>query len=179
MHSSYVFSNGTFPAAWPHNTTEFNPVDVDTGFAPCSDSTKYFKFATANVCTLLDGKFQCSYFQAGRRQFVEMQFDSACVDVVEIQEARDQGDVIRHGLAYEQFCSSADVAGCYGCQIWIRRSLGWEVETFEPVSPRICVVKIKTKLQCAVAFLSAHAPHMYATAHAKCVFWDQFRQGAR
>ena len=82
-------------------------------------------FATANVGTLLDS--HCAKGDDaldGRVQFFDLCFNRAELDVVAVQASREHGDSHRPDLPYERFCASADTVGCFGAQIWIRRSSG-------------------------------------------------------
>ena len=55
--------------------------------------------ATANVNTLLDYADAKDERLAGRVQVMELQFESAGLDIVAVQESREGGDCIRAGVA--------------------------------------------------------------------------------
>ena len=60
------------------------------------DTTISIKLATANVNTLLDSNTDFDELLAGMVQTMELQFDRACVDILSVQESREQGDYIRN-----------------------------------------------------------------------------------
>ena len=62
--------------------------------------------------TLLDSQFAKGEGGLdGRVQFFELCFDRAELDVVAVQESREQGDSHRPGLMCDRFCASAHAMG--------------------------------------------------------------------
>ena len=61
----------------------------------------------------------------------------------DVQVSREQGDSHRPGLLYDRCCASAGAMGCFGTQIWIRRSSGVVLDSFEAVSPQLAVARVR------------------------------------
>ena len=91
-----------------------------------------------------------------------------------MQESREQGDSLRPGLLYDRFCASADTMGCFGTQIWIRRSSGVVLDNFEAVSPQLVVARVRFH-GVVLSVISAHAPHEFRTSEVENTFWESVR----
>ena len=113
---------------------------------------------------------QCGHFGAkcdggldGRVQFFELCFDRAELDVVAVQESREKGDSHRLGLMYDRFCASADAMGCFGTEIWVRRSSCVVLGNSEAVSPQLTVARVRFH-GVSLSVISAHAPHGFRSS---------------
>ena len=129
----------------------------------------------ADVGTLLDS--HCAKGDGGldgRVQFFALCFDRAELDVVAVQESREQGDSHRPDLLHDRFCASSDTMGRFGTQIWIRRSSGVVLDNFEAVSPQLAAARVRFH-GVARSVISAHAPHEFRTSKVKSTFGESVR----
>lgn len=92
--------------------------------------------ATANVGTLLDSP--CARDDSGLEglvQFFERCFDMAELDIVAVQESREQSDSHRSGLLYDRFSSELKSG--------FDDPSGIVLENFRAVSPQLAVARVK------------------------------------
>ena len=95
----------------------------------------------------------------------ELCFDSAELDVVAVQESREQGDSHRQCFLHDRVCASADTMGCFGTQICIPRSICVVLDNIEArvkfrgvpslSSQHKCLKSSISESVCAVPFMSA------------------------
>eukprot|EP00973_Karenia_brevis_P010616 1438402-Karenia_brevis.AAC.1 len=130
--------------------------------------------ATANVNSLKPGRASIRDVSAlaGRAQLLEFQFDRAHLDCIGVQEGRIPTDQRLSGSVYEMLISGCDAAGCYGSQIWLRRSPDMIIQSWVAHNPRLIeAVCIYTKVKQVVRYISAHAPHELDQGPVKDRFW--------
>ena len=84
------------------------------------------------------------------------------VDICGIQEGRASDTQQITGVVYEQFIAAGDAKGCFGPQLWVRRSLPLRALSFFARSVRIIEVMIARGGEVWFA-VSAHAPCEGAT----------------
>ena len=101
-----------------------------------------------------------------------VQFFEPCLDraSVAVQESREQGGSHRPGLLYDRFCASADAMGCFGTQIWIRRSSGIVLDDFKSRLSAIGGCKGQVSRRGSLCHLSTCAPQEFHTLSSKAPF---------
>ena len=138
-------------------------------------SARNSSHATANVGTLLDS--HCARDDSrleGRVQFFELCFDRAELDLVAVQESREQGDSHRPGLLYDRFCAGADAK-------WraseLRSRFHDRVELCSIISkPSLRSLLLqKSSFTAWLSVISAHAPHEFRTPKVKSTLWGSVR----
>ncbi len=137
--------------------------------------------ATANVLSL-EARWGEEQGVTGRMQLLSRAFEEASVTVVGIQESRRPGLLSTSVGNFRVLGSSATPEGHYGCQLWIARSAGVDLEglAISHSSPRLLVVSSRLP---ALSFVVAHAPSAAAGGDAKG-YWREVtdvlrRQSAR
>ena len=128
--------------------------------------------ATANVNTLHPGR--AKYLGAsGRSQLLEMGFDASRIDIAGIQEGRTNASQRISGIVYDMLVSASNASGCYGTQIWVRRSPDFNIQSWSPRCPRLCEALIlHTPSKRLFQVVAAHAPHECDSDLRKNEFWD-------
>ena len=137
------------------------------------DNSVRIRVATANVGTLRQKKCEAEAVDitngAGRAQLLELDLDVHDVDICGLQEGRAAETQQITGVVFEQFIAAADSNGCYGPQVWARRSSSLRVLSFMARSPRILEVTVARGGEVWLV-ISAHAPVENAPACDKNVF---------
>ena len=107
----------------------------------------------------------------GRTQLLEFDLDMHDVYICGIQEGRASDTQQITGVVYEQFIAAGDAKGCFGPQLWVRRSSPLRALSFFARSVRIIEVMIARGGEVWFA-VSAHAPCEGATDVEKNFFYD-------
>ena len=99
-------------------------------------------------------------------------------DIIGILESRLQGEVMSSGTIYDMYASGADLHGCCGSQLWVRRSLRAQVGAITPHSPRLLTGVVYVG---GVSFgaIVAHSPHEWAPAADKNHFYKSLEAATR
>jgi exonuclease III len=120
--------------------------------------------ATANVNTTA---------LLGRTAILEKAFAEAEVDIIGLQETRNQHGGTANGDEYRMYASAATEKGLFGVSLWIKKELLDTTNVVaEAVSPRLLVIRLTVKRsQRKYIFIVAHAPHERDTVPNKNSFW--------
>ena len=65
----------------------------------------------------------------GRVHILECQFNDADAAIVGIQEGRSRASQTRESVYYNMYVASADAAGSYGVQIWVKHACKFKLHT--------------------------------------------------
>ena len=135
--------------------------------------------ATANVNTLLPWEEATTYGKIGGKelllskvQLLEYEFDECQLHIVGVQEGRSPDMGVKEGLYYKMLCAPG-VRGNYGVQLWIRRSMRYELLAWDVVSARLLWAAVKHKNDCVVLYLVGHAPTEMASEKERSDFFDE------
>ena len=118
----------------------------------------------------------------GKRALLKQQFLRQQLHVVALQETRIQGDSLLPDADFVMLHSSCSSQGCFGCAIWLSKTLPVvvttqkvhyftkEVCTVLAADPRLLIVQVDLP-GFAVTFVSAHAPYDGHKSQCAGDFW--------
>ncbi|CAK0829298.1 unnamed protein product, partial [Prorocentrum cordatum] len=137
-----------------------------------------FQIAPANVQTLQLHREARSYAKIAtgilvpKVQLLEMDFHSARLDVIGVQEGRSSTACERNGLHYRMYPAAADKDGSHGVQVWISRASRTRTLHWHAVSFTLMYVVAALPNHAVAIFISGHAPHLHSADDIKTAFWS-------
>ena len=118
----------------------------------------------------------------GKRALLKQQFLGKQLHVVALQETRTPGDCVQPDGDFVMLHSSCDSQGCFGCAIWLSKTLPFAVAgqrvcylskedcTVVHAEPRLLIAQVDLP-DFPVTYVSAHAPYDGHRSHCAEDFW--------
>ena len=165
----------TFFASGPGQTEDRDPSQCCIGVQLC--------LCTLNVLSLREyDDLPQGLAVVGKRALLKQQFLHKQLHVVALQETRTQGDCMQPDADFVMLHSSCDSQGCFGCALWLNKTLPVvvaqqqvhyftkDVCTALAAEPRLLVVQVDLP-GFSVTFVSAHAPYDGHKSQGASDFW--------